>query len=173
MDKRIFIVSGISCALFAACGNEEPPPPPAEETVGDSLRESADEMGDAMRRAADETGDVVRDAAEELDESADELSAEAKEFKARAVAETEDRMTQFEARLAQLREKAAVAGEGVQAEVRPLLDQADRQLAVIGEKIDELKAAGAASWEEISRDLAAAVQSLEQSISEAASRLDG
>jgi DNA anti-recombination protein RmuC len=158
MTTRTLAVLVAFCGLLSACEKEEPTAQPSES------------FGDAMEDAADNAADDLENAA---GDAADQLEDRTGELKAQAVAAAEDRMTAFETRLEDLETRLDAASEDVKTEAKPLLDSARSQFDAIGEKINELRAAGAAEWEAVSGELMAALDALGESIAQAAAKLGG
>lgn len=181
MPTRTLVALLAAGALLAGCSKEEPPADANSGSLGDSLKNAAQDAGDAAKKAADETTEAVKDAADELKDSAGDAADKVKEtasgqfqeLKARAVAEAEDRMTQVQSELDQLQAKLDKAAEPIKATVQPLMDTARQKLAAIGPKIDQLKTAGAETWQNASTELTEAIDSFQKSVRELASKLGG
>lgn len=155
--------------LLVACEQKEEPTPSG--APGTSDRVTAPSPGtETLGETVDETAGEVREAAED---AADDAAQQAEELKAQAVAAAEDRLTQIETQLEGLETKLAAAAEPIKSAVTPLVEQARTQFTAVEGRVAELRNAGADQWQSIGTEITTALDNLERTISEAASKLGG
>ncbi|MBK7406213.1 MAG: hypothetical protein IPJ41_16815 [Phycisphaerales bacterium] len=162
------------CGLLGGCSKEDNTPSnPGTKSgqtggVGDALKNA----GQDVQKSAEDALDQSKKAAEEAAAKAKaDLAAKAAEMKAKAVAAAEDELTQLEPKLQELQTKLDAAVPQVKALAQPLMDTAKQQFKAVGDQVTALKAAGADSWESVSKELTSAVEGLRQTVSNLASKL--
>ncbi len=164
--RTSFLVLGVLAAgLLVACEQEEEPTPSG--TTGSSDRVTAPAEG------TETVGETVDETAEQVEETAENIGEQADEMQAKAVAEAEDRLTQIEARLEELGTRLDAAAEPIKTTVTPLLERAREQYDAVEAKVAELRNADSSTWESLSADLQTSLDSLEQMVSDIASRIGG
>lgn len=169
MHTRIFFAALAAGLLLTACGNDEDAAP-TERSLGDTIESETERAADSVERAAENIGESLEETAENV---GGRISEEASRLKARAVAAAEDRMTDLEVTLEKVEADLENASDEAKQAARPAVSEARDMFDAIGARINELKAAGAETWRDVSEDLVRAIDALQKKVSEAASKLGG
>ena len=156
--------------LLVGCSKEEKPADTSSGSLGDSLKNAANDTGDAAKKAAEDAADAAKAKAEEAKEAA---AGQFEELKAKAVATAEDQLTLAESKLTELQTRLDSAAAPIKAAAQPLYDTAKAKLAAVGPKVDALKAAGAETWEAAATELTGTIEELKKAVADLASKLGG
>jgi hypothetical protein len=135
------------------------------ERAGDEIQEGADRTGNAVEDAADDVGDAAEDAGAEVKEAArdvgDEVGVTSYERRGEFRREVDERLAQMDEEIAELRK--GVNDDATDA-YRSSVVAVRETRRTVGQDVDRLAGATAATWDDLRSKARASLDSLERQL---------
>jgi hypothetical protein len=135
------------------------------ERAGDEIQEGVDQTGNAVEEAADDAGDAAEDAGSEVKEAArdvgDEVGVTSYERRGEFRREVDERLAQMDQEIAELRK--GINDDATEA-YRSSVAAVRETRRTVGQDVDRLAGATAATWEDLRAKARASLDSLERQL---------
>ena len=137
----------------------------AGERAGDEIQEGADRTGNAVEDAADEVGDAASEAGGELKEAArdvgDEVGVTSYERRGEFRREVDERLARMDEEIAELRKGI---NDNATESYRSAVAAVRETRRTVGQDVDRLAGATAATWDELRAKARASLDSLDRQL---------
>ena len=175
MRTAAWVGAALALALTTACKDRDRGGVDRTD-AGDRVEATTDRAGDDVQKAADETGNAAKDAANDVGDAAKDAGSEVKEaakdvgdeFGATSYERRDEFRREVDQRLAAMDKELADLGKSINANsteaYRNAVSAARTTRRTVGQDVDRLAGATAATWDELKGNVWTSLDSLDHQL---------